>query len=152
MASQRKDGQKATLGAARAGLFGNILVSLLLTVLLGTVLAVLAAILLTRAEDGTAYITLAGCAISALLAFVGGMMAGRKCGGRGAISGLLFGFFYLLLLLLLSGVVASATSAPIYRAVGYVGVLLLSVLGGAAGTARGRRRRPMGRTLRRSHR
>lgn len=144
MTAQKKDAQRAKIGTRRAGFAGGILSSLLLTLLLGTALTLLFAFILSRAEDGTAYVRTVGCAISALLAFVGGLIAGGRCGHSGILSGLAFGALYLGVLLLLGGLLGT-TGSLLRRLIGYAVLLLLAALGGAAGTARPSRRRHRGR-------
>ena len=135
MTSQKKDGKRATLGKRRSGLLRVLLTSLFYTLMLGVGLTLLAAFILSRAQDGTAYIRSVGCGISALLAFFGGWITGKRCGHSGALPGLFFGLLYLVILLCLSAVL-NTSGASVSRAIGYAVILLLACLGGAAGTAR----------------
>lgn len=137
-----KQERTATLSrGAGKGLFGSVLPAFFASALLSAALLLLCALLLTRSEDPGAYIRVFGLALPAVCAFFGGFIAGKREKNMGALCGLITGVLFLLALLVLSFFLGSGTMTMAVRIVCYTLLLLLSTLGGLAGSTGGRGRK-----------
>ncbi len=123
------------------GLLGSVVPAFFAMALLSIGLLFLTAFLLTRSEDPAAHIRVFGLALPALSAFFGGFVAGKREKNMGALCGLVTGVIFLLALLLLSFFLGSGTMTFGVRIVCYTLLLLLSTLGGLAGSTGGKKRK-----------
>lgn len=136
----------ATLSRGKGkGLIGSILPAFFLSLIIGAILLGLCALLLSRSADPGRWVRTIGMALPALCAFFGGFIGGKREKNMGALVGLLSGLLFVGFLLLLAAVTGGAVTSLGIRAVCYTLLLLLSTLGGVAGSMdvskkRGRRR------------
>lgn len=132
----------ATLSRGQGkGLLGSILPAFFLTLILSAALLGLSALLLSRSADPSRWIRVIGSAIPAVCAFLGSFIAGKREKNMGALVGLCTGVLYLIILLILSAITGGAVTAFSIRAVCYTLLLLLSTLGGIAGSTGGGKKR-----------
>lgn len=130
-----------TLSRGRGkGLFRSVLPAFFLMLILGACLLGGAALALSRMPDPSKTIRLLGPVLPALCAFIGGFIAGKREKNMGAVMGLCTGVLFVLFLLLLSTFTGAETKLFI-RIIGYALLLLLSALGGAAGSVGGGKRK-----------
>ena len=134
MTNQKKEERRAVLGSKVGGsLLGSALISLLLTLLVSAFTLFAAAIVFSFKPEGTSHIDTVGCILGALMALLGGLLAGKRQKHTGALSGVIFGLMFVAVLLLVGHMCGGGT--PLWkRTVAYGIFLLLSALGGALGT------------------
>lgn len=135
MTNQAKEERRAVLGnSGGKSIFRGLLFSVLLTLLVGIVAIFITALLFHFTSLNTVYIKHVGCALGAVTALLGGFVTGKRQRHSGTLSGLLFGLIYTVILLFV-GRFFGGEAPLIKRLLGYGIFLLLSVLGGALGTA-----------------
>ena len=122
------------------GLFRSIFPAFFFTLLLGAFLLAVGALALSRLPDPSRSIRLLGPILPAFCAFFGGFVAGKREKNMGAVAGLSTGLLFLLVLISVSTFTGGSMTLPT-RILCYTLLLLLSVLGGAAGSAGGVKKR-----------
>lgn len=134
MTNQKKDERRAVLGGKGGGsFFGSALVAMLFTLIVSTLMLFGAALVFSFKPEGTSHISTVGCIIGALMALLGGFVAGKRQKHTGALSGVIFGLMFVAVLLFLGHMCGGGT--PLWmQTVAYGIFLLLSALGGALGT------------------
>ena len=134
MTNQMKDERRAVLrGRGGGSFFGSALVAMLFTLIVSTLMLFGAALVFSFKPEGTSHIDTVGCILGALMALLGGLLAGKRQKHTGALSGVIFGFMFVAVLLLVGHMCGGGT--PLWkRTVAYGIFLLLSALGGARGT------------------
>ena len=136
---ERKD-YTARLGGGKArSLIPSVLRALLLTLLLFGVLLLALAFVLYRTEDPGSMLTPAAIGIAGASAAFGGLFAGRIYRTGGSLAGLLHGML-LVFLLLLGAIVAGGGSVKATALPFYLGMLILSTIGGRIGAKKKHRR------------
>ncbi len=127
----------ATLSRGRGkGLIGSILPAFFLSLAIGAILLGLCALLLSHLADPGRWSRAIGVALPAVCAFFGGFIAGKREKNAGAPVGLLSGILFVGFLLILTAVTGGASTSLGIRAIRYTLLLLLSTLGGVAGSIR----------------
>lgn len=116
-------------------------ISLLCMAAFGLLSLALSAFLLLKTADPTAWVGIVGAFLPALTALLGGFASARINGTLGALSGLASGALFVALLFILRAFFGSGEASLGKVLVLYTLILLLSVLGGALGTAKRQKKR-----------
>ena len=134
MTNQKKEERRAVLGSGGGkSLFGSALAAVLFTLPVSAFTLFAAALVFSFKPEGTSHIDTVGCILGALMALLGGLLAGKRQKHTGALSGVIFGLMFVAVLLLVGHMCGGGT--PLWkRTVAYGIFLLLSALGGALGT------------------
>ena len=115
------------------------LLSFVFSLLVGTVVLSITALILFFNTNALPYLALIGAAEGVLLAFGGGFFAGKLGGRNATLAGMIFGVLYLLFMLLV-GYFFPMGGHLLKRVIGCAVFLLLAVLGGTLGGIRPKKR------------
>ena len=128
-------------GKRRHGLLRGVAFGLLVSLLTGAILLSLVAFLLMQTNDPGKNASLFGLICLCVTALIGGIAAGKRNKGQGALAGLLLGGVLLLLLFVLSLFLKGEGPSLLYTLITRLTLLLFALFGGIWGGNASRRRR-----------